>query len=184
MRINALVIVVAVIAIVIILYILASTLDKKTSFALKGGSFASYSFNVKLSDVSGTYKWEVISTIDDTATVLEQIIVNSTVQNYTSYLDLKTGIITRERVTANGTLREPLCFMMTDPAKISQCPYYSPLRIAGDETVFGRNGVKVVPEDSQNEFMIFDRNTGIMLNAQYGMNDIASVYEIEDTNVF
>jgi hypothetical protein len=183
MRINPLIIFVAAVAIVIILYILALNSNTKTSSELKEGSFALYSFNIQLSDVSGTYRWEVISTIDDKATVLEQITVNSTVQNYTSYLDLKTGVITRERVSANGTLREPLCFMMTDPAKISQCPYYSPLRIDGDETAFGRSGVRAVPDNSQ-EYVIFDRHTGIMLKAQYGMNDIASVYEIEDTNVF
>ncbi len=176
--------VIAAVVLIAVLYIAALSSNAKPADTIKQGSFAEYTFNVQPSGTNGTYRWEVLSVSDNEATVMEQISVNSTVSNYTSYLDLETGAMHRERVTVNGTLQEPLCFMMVAEEKIPQCPYYSPLRVEGSASAFGRNGVKIVPESSASEYMIFDKKIGIVLEARYGTEQIWSTYKLMTTNIF
>ena len=156
---------------------------------IKTGSFAEYSFvfqsgNTNNTPIHGTYRCEVISLNGNVAIIVEQTEVAFRMQNYTSYLNSSTGVITRERVTANGTVQESLCFMMINPERISDCIYYAPLQIEGDENVDGRVAIKVVPKNSLGEYMIFDKRTGIMLKAIYGINQSASLYKLTDTNIF
>jgi len=183
---------IAALFVVVILYF-ALGLNKPKSEDMNGvirqGSYADYQFvfqsgGTNNTPVYGTYRWEVITMNDDIATIAEQTEISFKVYNYTSYLNYSTGVITRERATANGTVQEPLCFMMVNPESISDCVYYSPLQIQGDETVDNRLGVKVVPQDSIGEYMIFDKSTGIMVQAIYGINQSASLYKLRDTNIF
>ncbi len=179
-----LLIIIAVVALVAALYFMALNMKPPGKSTLKSGSFAEYSFNVQPSGTNGTYKWEVLSVVASTATVMEQVNASFGLQNYTSYLNLETGVITRERTIANGTLQEPLCFMLTSRESIAECPYYAPLKITGNENFAERSGIRVVPENSISEYFIFDEKTGIMLTAQYSVEQTASVYKLIDTNVF
>ena len=174
--------------VVLILYFVL-TKPPDVNNVIKTGSFADYQFvfqsgNSNGTPVYGIYRWKVLSVTGDIATINEQIEVSFKMQNYTSYLNSSTGVITRERSTANGTVKESLCFMMINPESISDCTYYTPLQIEGDENVDNRLGVKVVPQNSLGEYMIFDKSTGIMLKAIYGINQSASLYKLTKTNMF
>ena len=156
---------------------------------LRRGSFADYQFvfqsgNSNGTPVYGSYRWEVISVNDDVATIAEQTEISFKMRNYTSYLNSSTGVITRERDTINGTVQESLCFMMVNPESISDCVYYVPLQIEREEYVNNRPAVKVVPQNSLGEYMIFDKRTGILVQAIYGINQSASLYKLTDTNIF
>ena len=178
--------------VVLILYFALGLNNSKSQDAdtvIKTGSFANYQFvfqsgGTNNTPVYGTYRWEVISMNDDIATMAEQTEISFKVYNYTSYLNSSTGIITRERATVNGTIQESLCFMMINPESISDCVYYSPLQIEGEQNVNNRPAVKVVPQNSLGEYMIFDKSTGIMVQAIYGINQSASLYKLRDTNIF
>ena len=184
--------IIATLFVVVILYFALGLNNPKSpnvNNLIRQGSFADYQFvfqsgNSNGTPIYGSYRWEVISVNGDVATIVEQTGISFKMQNYTSYLNSRTGVITRERNTANGTVQESLCFMMVDPENISDCVYYVPLQIEREEYVNNRPAVKVVPMNSLGEYMIFDKSTGIMVQAIYGINQSASLYKLTKTNIF
>ncbi len=165
-------------------------LNINTAEKLEAGDYAEYTFSVEPLNVSGTYRWELLSVDNIRATVLEQTNTIYGLQNYTSHLDLRTGEITRYRTTANGTLTEALCFVLVKAERAASCRYYAPLNVSGEQ-MFSLNNVqraawKTEPDDPaySNSYILFDKKTGIMLYSTTDLGGAASEYSIIGTNIF
>ena len=174
---------IGIIALIIGLYFLATNIDTNKAFEL--GDYAEYAFSIQPLNASGTYRWAVLSFENAGVTILEQTNTTYGLQNYTSYLDLRTGEITRRRVTANGTLTESLCFMLSDTSRASSCTYYAPLKISDGQ--FGkRTAWKAELDDPAytNSYILFDKKTGIMLYSITDLGGATSEYNLIGTNIF
>ncbi len=177
-----------VVVLIAVVYFLAMNID--TNKELGPGDYAEYEFNVMPVNISGTYRWQVLSVDNSRASVLEQTNTVQGLQNYTSYLDLRTDEITRYRTTANGTLKEALCFILTDVSRAASCRYYAPLNVSGEQ-IFSFNNVqraawKIEVDDPaySNSYILFDKKTGIMLYSITDLGGVASEYSLIGTNIF
>ena len=188
-RVVRTVVVIAALLLVIGLYFLALNLDTNKNF-LKPGDYAEYAFSVEPLNISGTYRWVLLSIDDKKTDVLER--TNTTtygLQNYTSYLDLRTGEITRHRVTANSTLTETLCFVLADESRAASCKYYAPLKVSDGQFSFGnvqRAAWKAELDAPayNNSYILFDKKTGIILYSITDLNGASSEYSLIGTNIF
>ncbi len=178
---------IGIIALIIGLYFLATNIDTNKAFEL--GDYAEYAFSIQPLNASGTYRWAVLSFENAGVTILEQTNTTYGLQNYTSYLDLRTGEITRRRVTANGTLTESLCFMLSDTSRTASCRYYAPLKVSDGQFSSGdiqRPAWKAELDEPayNNSYILFDKKTGIMLYSITDLGGALSEYSIISTNIF
>ena len=177
-----------VVVLIAVVYFLAMNID--TNKELVPGDYAEYEFNVMPVNISGTYRWQVLSVDSSRAAVLEQTNTVQGLQNYTSYLDLHTGEITRYRTTANGTLSESLCFMLSDASLAADCAYYATLKVSAEQAFnYGnsqRTGLKADMDHLayNNSYILFDKKTGIMLYSITDLGGVASEYSLIGTNIF